>query len=236
MLKTFWSSSSSPCLKIKKNNKRKRELNNDSDSDDSNTSDNNSFTKCPIVISKSMNSSIYSNNNHIYFNNDITVESAFDLNKELRTIEIKIKTISVTLNIKPEPIYLHLTTDGGLIYSALSIIDCINSLSLPVYTVIDGFVASAGTLISLAGEKRFMCKNAYMLIHELRSGMWGKMTEIDEEYSNLKKLMNHITKIYSKKTNLKKKELTEILKKDVIWNVKECINYGLVDEEYNIKQ
>lgn len=229
MLKTHWcSNKNNKCL-----NKRKREINNeDTDSDES---DNSIITKLPFIIPKSLNSYLYSQFNHIYFNNDITMESAFELNKELRSVEIKIKNISSSLNIKPEPIYLHLTTDGGSIYASLSIIDCINSLSLPVYTVIDGFVASAGTLISLAGEKRFMCKNAYMLIHELRSGLWGKMTEIDEEYSNLKKLMNHIIKIYTKKTNIKKKEIQEILKKDIIWNLKECIQNGLINEEYNPK-
>ena len=234
MLKTNWTSSSS--LK-KKYGKRKRDVNNDnsSDSDESNSSENTGMMKCPIIISKSSSNTLYSNFNHIYFNNDITVESAFELNKELRNVETKIKTLSVTLNIKPEPIYLHLTTDGGLIYSALSIIDCMNSLSIPVYTVIDGFVASAGTMISVCGQKRFMCKNAYMLIHELRSGMWGKMTEMDEEYTNLKKIMDHIMKIYATKTNFKKKDLKEILKKDLIWNLKECINNGLIDEEYNEK-
>jgi ATP-dependent protease ClpP protease subunit len=234
MLKTNWTSSSS--LK-KKYSKRKRDTNDDnnSDSDESNSSENTNIMKCPIIISKSSSNTLYSNFNHIYFNNDITVESAFELNKELRNVETKLKTLSATLNINPEPIYLHLTTDGGLIYSALSIIDCMNSLSIPVYTVIDGFVASAGTMISVCGKKRFMCKNAYMLIHELRSGMWGKMTEIDEEYANLKKLMNHIMKIYTEKTNFKKKDLKDILKKDLIWNLKECIDNGLIDAEYTGK-
>ncbi len=221
MLKSYWGST----------NKRKRE-NNDNNSDSDESSSDSIITKLPFLIPKSLNSYLYSQFNHIYFNNDITMDTAFELNKELRSVEMKIKNVSTTLNIKSEPIYLHLTTDGGLIYSALSIIDCIESLSLPVYTVIDGFVASAGTLISLAGEKRFMCKNAYMLIHELRGGIWGKMTDIDEEYSNLKKIMNHIIKIYTKKTNITKKELEGILKKDIIWNIKECIQNGLVDEEY----
>ena len=221
MLKSYWGST----------NKRKRE-NNDNNSDSDESSSDSIITKLPFLIPKSLNSYLYSQFNHIYFNNDITMDTAFELNKELRSVEMKIKNVSTTLNIKSEPIYLHLTTDGGLIYSALSIIDCIESLSLPVYTVIDGFVASAGTLISLAGEKRFMCKNAYMLIHELRGGIWGKMTEIDEEYSNLKKLMSHLIKIYTKKTNITKKELEGFLKKDIIWNIKDCIHHGLIDEEY----
>ena len=133
------------------------------------------------IWKNAVNSYIYSNFSHIYFNNDINADTAFELNKELREVENKIKLLTLTLGIEKQPIYLHLTTNGGIIYSAMSIIDCIKSLSVPVYTVIDGYVASAGTLISLAGEKRYMCENAYMLIHELRSGMWGKMTEIADD-------------------------------------------------------
>lgn len=211
--------------------KRKREVTvNDSDSDDSTSSS--IATKIPFILGKTPSNNIYSHYNHVYFNNDINMDTAFDLNKELREVEVKIKTLTASMNTPIQPIYLHLTTDGGLIYAALSIIDCIESLSIPVYTVIDGFVASAGTLISLAGEKRFMGKNAYMLIHELRGGIWGKMSEIDDEYSNLKKMMTHIIKIYTKKTNIKKKELEQILKKDAIWNFKECMEKGLVEEIY----
>ena len=211
-------------------NKRQRVINDDSD-DTSDSSDNTSI-KVPFLFQKSSNSYLTTNFNHIYFNNDITTDSAFELNKELRSVETKIKTLSVSLGIDKQAIYLHLTTDGGLIYSAFSVIDCIKSLSVPVYTVIDGFVASAGTLISLAGEKRFMCENAYLLIHELRGGVWGKMSEVDEEHMNLKKIMEHLKRIYLENSKIKKKDLDGILKKDLIWDVNECIEKGLVDGIY----
>ena len=212
-------------MKLKWTNcKRKREAV-DSDSDESTDS---SINKIPFIINKSPNSYIYSNFNHIYFNNDITPDTAFELNKEIRSVQTKIKTVSASLGIEEQPIYLHLTTDGGTIYSALSIIDCIASLTVPLYTVVDGYVASAGTLISIMGEKRYMTKNSYMLVHELRCGYWGKMTSIEEEVSNLKKIMKHITNIYLKKTKIDK----EILKKDINWNIRECIKFGLIDEEY----
>jgi ATP-dependent protease ClpP protease subunit len=209
-------------------NKRKKELN-DNDSDDNSDT---SITKIPFLFGKSPNSYIYSNFNHIYFNNDITTDTAFELNKELRKVQTQVKTISASLNLEPQPIYLHLTTNGGDIYSALSIIDCIESLTIPLYTVIDGFVASAGTLISIMGKKRFMTANSYMLIHQLRSGYWGKMSDIEDEVSNLQKLMKHISKFYLNKTKIDKSELKEILKKDITWNLKECINYGLVDDKF----
>lgn len=211
------------------NNKRLKTSNNTEEDDDDSD---NSIIKLPFNFQKNSNNYINTNFNHIYFNNDITSDSAFELCKELRNVETKIKTLMTSLNIEKQAIYLHITTDGGLIYSAFSIIDCIKSLSLPVYTIVDGFVASAGTLISLSGEKRYMCKNAYMLIHELRGGTWGKMSEIDEEHTNLKKIMEHIKKIYSENTNIKKKELDGILKKDLIWDVEECIQKGLIQEIY----
>lgn len=209
------------------NNKRLKATNDTDDGDDDNLNG-----KLPLLFQKNSNNYINTNFNHIYFNNDITSDSAFELCKELRNLDTKIKTLSATLNIEKQVIYLHITTDGGFIYSAFSIIDCIKSLSVPVYTVIDGFVASAGTLISLSGEKRFMCKNAYMLIHELRGGIWGKMSEVDEEHVNLKKIMEHIKKIYADTTKIKKKDLDGILKKDLIWDVDECIQKGLIHEIY----
>jgi len=210
---------------------KKQKIANNSDSD-SDSSDSSIFN-LPAFLTKSPNSYIYNHLNHIYFNNNINQNTAFELNKELRNVENKLKTIALTLSTDIKPIYLHLTTDGGEIYAAMSIIDCIKSISIPVYTVIDGFVASAGTLISLAGEKRFICKNAYMLIHELRSGFWGKMTSIDEEYSNLKKLMSHIITIYIENTKISKKEIENILKKDVTWNAEECIAKGLVHDYFS---
>jgi ATP-dependent protease ClpP protease subunit len=183
----------------------------------------------PLML-PNMGTTVYSQFNHVYFNDDITYSSAFTLNKELRAVETKLKTTAAALGIDPQPIYLHVTTHGGGIHAAFSIVDCINQLQLPVYTIADGFVASAGTLITLAGKKRYITQNAYMLIHEIRSGVWGKMTSIDEEYLNLKKVMDHIVGYYMKKTNFTKKELEKILSKDIIWNADECIEKGLVEE------
>jgi ATP-dependent Clp protease protease subunit len=179
-------------------------------------------------------STLYTNANHVYFNNDIDDDSAFALNKELRAVENKLLHTSLTYGVKADsvPIYLHITTNGGSIHAAFSIIDCMNGLRVPVYTVCDGFVASAGTLISISGKKRFIQPNAYMLLHQLSSGVWGKMAEIEDEYDNLKKLMDHLIKHYVQNTKLTAKVLEKQLKHDVTWNVSECISRGIIDEVY----
>ena len=186
----------------------------------------------PFMLPKSSNTNVHAVHNRIYFNDDITHDSVSALNRELRMMDDKLSVLGVTFQMDAPPIYLYLTTNGGEIYAAMSAIDCIKQLRCPVYTVVDGFVASAGTLISLAGKKRFIQPNGYMLIHELRSGMWGKMSSLTEEYDNVKKLMSHLIQFYTEHTNLKEKHLEKLLVKDSIWNAEECIKRGIVDEVY----
>ena len=57
-----------------------------------------------------------------------------------------------------------------------------------------------------------------MLIHQIRSGFWGKMADIEEEVENLEKLSEMLLKFYSSNTKMTKKQLKNILKKDEIWN------------------
>jgi len=189
----------------------------------------------PIMFPKSNATNVHSTHNRIYFNDDVTHDSMSSLNRELRLMDDKMSVLSVTFQIDPPPIYLYITTNGGEIYAAMSAIDCIQQLRCPVYTVVDGFVASAGTLLSLAGKKRFIQPNAYMLIHELRSGMWGKMSDITDEFDNLKKLMDHLIQFYTEHSKITEKQLAKLLKKDSIWNATECLQKGIVDEIYTPK-
>lgn len=205
----------------KKNSKKRNRIEEEED-------DQQSLLPFPLSFPKFSSANIHSIHNRIYFNDDITTESVTALNKELRTLDEKMATISNMFRIDPIPIYLHLTTNGGEIYAAFSAIDCIQQMKCPLYTVVDGFVASAGTLISIAGKKRYILPNAYMLLHELRSGFWGKMSDMTEEMENLKKLMDHLIEFYSTHTPLSKKTLEKLLTKDSIWNAKECISRGVV--------
>jgi ATP-dependent Clp endopeptidase proteolytic subunit ClpP len=134
------------------------------------------------------------------------------------------------IKIEAKPIRLYITSNGGYVYQVFSAIDTILNLKVPVHTICKGFVASAGTLLSIAGEKRFITENSYMLIHELRAGSWGKFTHLSESFENSKQLMEHIKNYYIKRTKLTAEELEVQLKKDLSWNAEMCLEKGLVDE------
>ena len=173
---------------------------------------------------------LYSVDNNIYFQDDITMDNISALNKELRLMQYKLIDLATNYNIETPPIKLHLTTHGGDVFAALSVIDCINELKIPVHTIVDAYTASAGTLISIVGAKRYIKPHGHMLIHQVRSEIWGKMNEIEDEVTNLRSIMNLIKKLYIKHTNLKPIEIREILKQDINWNAQECLAKGLVDE------
>jgi ATP-dependent Clp protease protease subunit len=199
---------------------------------------------------------IYVNNenNEIHFNAGINDESMSKLIENLITLENKINskkkslkrkirdfekdstsdtTFSKSLfdiDVKPKAIKLYITSHGGSIYQVFSAIDTIKNLSVPVHTICKGIVASAGTLLSLAGSRRFITENSYMLIHELRTCSWGKFSFIKDNFENSNRLMEHIKNYYVSNTKLTKEELDEQLVKDLTWDAQKCLEKGLVDE------
>jgi ATP-dependent Clp protease protease subunit len=180
--------------------------------------------------SRPSQSTCYTMNNHIYFNDDITMESVTVLNRSIRELQNDLIILGIKNDIEPPPIKLHLTTYGGLVYAAFSVIACIKSSKIPVHTIIDGYAASAGTLISVCGARRYIHRHSSMMIHELSAGMWGRMSVMEEKMEDLKKMMDKLKEIYTTHTKLTVKKLDKILKKDSDWYAEECLANGLVDE------
>jgi ATP-dependent Clp protease protease subunit len=167
--------------------------------------------------------------NHIYFNSDVTKQSIFDLCQSLNSVALDNIVTATQFNIDPIPIYLHINSNGGSVFAAFTAIDNIMNCKVPVYTIIEGASASAATIMSVVGKKRYIRPNSYMLIHELRSGCWGRMSEMEDEMENNKKLMKRIKKIYKEHTTIPHDEMKEILKHDMWWDAEKCLEMGLVD-------
>ena len=176
---------------------------------------------------------VYKEGNHIYFYTEITRDTISKLNVLLREAEEYCILTCYRLRLNEIPIHLHFFSNGGCIHSAFAAIDIIQSCKVPVYSIIDGATASAGTLISIMCKKRFIQPNAYMLIHQLRSEFWGKMNEIEDEFQNLTKLMERVAQIYKDHSNLSEKKLNKLLKRDLWLDATEALKYGLVDELVN---
>jgi ATP-dependent Clp endopeptidase proteolytic subunit ClpP len=192
-----------------------------------------SKTKAEDSDDEDNESNIYRENNRIYFYSEIDRSSTQTLMKLIREAQQYCFLTALQLGLKSIPIYLHLSSQGGYIYNALSVVDAIKRSSVPIYSVIEGSVASAGTFISMVCQKRFICPNAFIMIHQLSGGVGGKMGEISDEFSNLKELMEVIKRLYTEHTQLSQKKLSRLLKHDLYLNAKKALKYGLADEIYS---
>lgn len=170
--------------------------------------------------------------NKIFYYGDIDEASVLDLNKTLVEMDLKLQNTVNALGVEDmKPVcHFHLSTLGGEVLPSLAVVDTIRNMTSKVYTYVDGQVASAGTLISTCGDKRYMGKHAHFLIHQLSGGMYGKFSEMQDEIYNTTNLMKMLKSFYKEHSKIPMKKLDELLKRDIWLSPEECLEYGLIDE------
>jgi len=175
--------------------------------------------------------SSFINGNEIYFYGDVSLENVFALNKALSSLEKQFLMLKIQFELKQSPhIKLFLNSDGGEIFSAFTAADRIISSKVPIYTFAEGMVASAATIMSIVGKKRYISPSGVMLVHQLRSWCGGTHENLKDEAKNLEMLSEKIQGYYLKYTKFSQADLDEILKHDIYLSAEECIKYGLADQ------
>ena len=171
------------------------------------------------------------NSNQVYFYDDVTKQSIFNLNRNLDLVAKNLLMVTLSYNLyEAPPIELYISSDGGEVFSAFSAVDRIKNSRVPVHSYVEGIAASAATLLSVVAHKRFIRKNSFMLIHQVSGGLWGNFAQFKDEMQNLELLMAFIKAIYLTHTKFTEEELDNILKKDIYLDAQQCLEKGLVDE------
>ena len=171
---------------------------------------------------------IYTIGTDIYFQCDVNQKSIFKLIEHVKKLETKLLTKAIELPGYKPSIRIFIRTDGGDIHAGFSAMDHLLNSRLKFTTIADGLCASAGTLILLGGRKRQMRKHSFILIHQLKSCFWGKYTELQDEMTICKQLMDMLKASYNEHTNIPSKKLKELMKHDVYLTADECLEYGIV--------
>ncbi len=169
--------------------------------------------------------------NRVYFYAPVTDSSVLELIKILRSLDVEMQVLALRLKVPKVPIELHIHSGGGDLFAGLAAVDVIQSLKSPIHTYVEGSAASAATLMSLAGDKRFMYKNSFMLIHQISSLMvHGTHEQFKDEFENQQKLMDKIRQLYNDRSDMSADVIDEILVRDLWLDSEKCLEYGLVDK------
>lgn len=184
----------------------------------------------PTMVSNDLPEIVEKVENDLYFYSEVYRDSVLKLNKELAVLNNDLLYRSIVTKNKPAEIFLYIQSYGGSIFSGLSAMDMILKSKVKVNTIVDGCAASAATLMSVAGNTRYIKEHSYILIHQLSSMFWGNYEQLKDDMTNNDKFMEMIRSIYKEKTKIPMKKLNEILKHDLWLTPKEALAYGLVDD------
>lgn len=132
----------------------------------------------------------------------------------------------------PEPLKVVICSDGGCIYSAMSICDLIEQCPYDIWTVGIGKVFSAGGLVLASGRKRLLFPSAWVMLHEVQvEGSDGPASSIIEDANHTKKLMKMKLERLAQYTGKTFKKLEQDLKThgSLYFSAQEALAYNLVD-------
>ena len=164
--------------------------------------------------------------NKVFFHCAVSRETILTLIEKLSEAETEALQMCESRDSAKILLYIH--SEGGDAYAGFSGMNHIQTSRVPIITVADGFVASAATFLLLAGHKRYGMQHSSVLIHQVSTGFWGKYAELVDEMKNSTQIMGLVRSIYKTTTRMRKKELSQLLEKELTMTANQCLLNGII--------
>lgn len=132
----------------------------------------------------------------------------------------------------PKPIEIFIDSYGGNVYQIMGLIGIIENSKTPVHTLCTGVAMSCGFILLIHGHKRFCYKHGTPLYHQVSSGAFGTITDMEEHIEEAKRLQNIFEEMTIRKTKITKAKLDKIRKRKKDWymDANEALELGVVDD------
>ena len=157
--------------------------------------------------------------------------------KPINTIEILSKELNRLKALNTKQITVKINSYGGDCNDALAIHDALQDHSAKIITQGNGYVASAATIIFMAGEERKISKNALFLIHKCSSYNRGNENDFEIELEAQKTTNETMLNVYEQKSKKSREEIKALMEENTghgKWiTADEAIAYGFATEIYN---
>lgn len=131
-----------------------------------------------------------------------------------------------------DPITIFLNSQGGHVEAGDTIHDMIRFIKPRVIMIGTGWVASAGTHIFLAAEKkdRYCLPNTRFLIHQPSGGVGGKVSDIAIQAEQIEKMRERLAKVISEATGTDIEQVRKDIERDKWMNTDEAKAYGILSK------
>lgn len=135
-------------------------------------------------------------------------------------------------SIEMPHIQILLSTYGGNVYDGLSLYDAIKNSKTDVDITCFGKIMSMGIVVLLSAKTRKAYRNTTFMIHEVTSGVIGKVADMEDSIDEAKRINKVLFDIIKKETKISPSLLDDIYikKKDWFFTAEEALEMGLITE------
>jgi ATP-dependent Clp protease protease subunit len=173
---------------------------------------------------------------NLYLPKQVDQASMNDLTKDIININENDKHLKDLYNVynleyNPQPIKIYIDSYGGMVYQCFGLIGVMERSETPIHTIVTGAAMSCGFLILINGHNRFAYQHATPLYHQVSTGFYGKVKDMEEKLEETKRLQGKIEEMTIRLTKISKKKLSEVLKNKRDWfmSAEEALNLGVID-------
>lgn len=131
-----------------------------------------------------------------------------------------------------KPISMYINSPGGSVYAGLGLLDTMQFVKAPVYTICVGYAASMASVLLAAGEPghRYILPNSVVMIHQPSSGVQGQQTDIQIVADETRRIRTSLNQLLADFTGQDFDKVEQDTERDNWLTAEDALAYGLVDE------
>lgn len=138
-------------------------------------------------------------------------------------------------SLNHNPIRIYINSPGGTVIDGLAIIDTINFIKSPVYTICIGLAASMGAVLLSCGEKghRMVLPHSRVMIHQVSGFAGGSLADMKIDLEQTKRCEQDIYHILANNLDKSYDEIVALCDRNNWFIGQEAIDLGIADKVLN---
>ena len=135
-------------------------------------------------------------------------------------------------SLNHNPIRIYINSPGGSVIDGLAIIDTINFIKSPVYTICIGLAASMGAVLLSCGEKghRMVLPHSRVMIHQVSGFAGGSLADMKIDLEQTKRCEQDIYNILANNLDKPYDEIVTLCDRNNWFIGQEAVDLGIADK------
>ena len=130
-----------------------------------------------------------------------------------------------------EELVVRINSPGGDVFAAHAIYCRLRDIEAKITVKIDGWAASAATIVAMAGDVIQIPRNGVFMIHDPAMTVWDtyKAADFEKLAQELKVIKQSIVNTYAGRTKMKDEDIAAMMQEETWWTGDQAVEKGFCD-------